>query len=208
MTQTLENKPVVIPNQRPLDWLDYDFTIIKNHQQIEAYLLAAYTHASIHSIDPSTQLGSVLVAKRGDKEYTLLGVNAPSRGLNPTPEQLQDRSLKMLATIHSEVSSVCAAASAGFATKGAALICPWYSCPDCAKVIVGANIKKVVGHLQMFRATPDRWKPAIAAGMQILAAGGVEMCLFDGPVGGADDVSIRFNGEMFWPGRCLDIITS
>lgn len=193
----------MIEKNKPLDWLDYEFIIITKHKETEATLLATYVHASLHSPDPSTQLGALIIANKN----TLLGVNGISRGLEPTHEQLMDRGTKYLALNHAERHAIYSAASSGLSTKGTTMVCPWYSCPDCAKAIVGANIKKVVGHLQMFRLTPDRWKPAINAGMKILAAGDVEMCLFDGPVGGADDVSVRFGGEMFWPGRCLDIVT-
>lgn len=195
---------------RPISWLDYDIDIVKNSVGIEAYLLAAYAHASVHSPDPSTQLGAVLVAKRQEKEATLLGHNAPSRGLNLTPEQLNDRSLKMLVTLHAEESALLSAASAGFQCRGATLVCPWYSCPECAKAIVAARISRVIGHLQMFQLTPDRWKPSIDAGFRILHAGGVKTSLYDGPIGPGDEtgVSIRFNGVPFQPGRCgLEIVT-
>lgn len=210
MTNIPASKPTITPKQRPVQWLDFDFTIIKNHPNTEAALLAAYTHAQTHSSDPSTQLGSVLFASRGDKTFSVLGVNAPTRGMKPTEEQLQNRDVKLLLTEHAERSAIYAAAAAGLSTRGANFFVPWYACAECARAVVSAGIGRIIGHLPMFQNTPDRWQNSIRIGMQILHAGGVETCLYDGPVGTGDDtgVSIRFNGVAFHPGRSgLEIVT-
>jgi len=190
-----------------LSWTKCPFAIIKG-VEVESSLLAAYTHASVHSPDPSTQLGAVLAARRGDKTFTMVGNNGPSRGIQLSDELLNNRNLKLTAFVHAEQAAILSAASAGFQCRGATLFVPWYACIDCAKNIVGAGIIRVVGHKQMMEKTPEHWRASINAGLSILTIAGVECCLFDGPVGpsGDDGVTVRFNGETWKPGEILEIV--
>lgn len=111
----------------------------------------------------------------------------PSDDIEELPGRLV-RPAKYDWIMHAEAAAVVAAGSrAGCGT----LYALWAACPDCAKVIVRAFIGEVVTLQRTQDLTPDRWRPKVATGLEILAAAGVRVRFYDKPIG----ERIRFNGE-------------
>ena len=153
-------------------------------------LRLAYAFASAFSDDPSTHNGAVLITRKNE---VVLGTNHLPIGVALTAERL-DRPAKYAFMEHAERDVILKAAEMGYRTAGAALFVPWYACADCARAIIGAKIKVIVGHKQMFDRTPERWKASIADGDAMLDEAGVKRHVYDGPIG---RVRVLFDGE-FW----------
>ena len=75
---------------------------------------------------------------------------------------------------HAERGVIYAAAAAGVPTAGATLYCPWFSCADCARAIICAGIKEVVGlSLLMDDEATKRWAESVEKGLSMLTEAGV-----------------------------------
>lgn len=153
-------------------------------------LRLAYAYASAFSDDPSTHNGAVLITENNEQ---ILGANHLPRGVVATADRFE-RPKKYAYMEHAERDVILKAAQAGYKTEGAILFVPWYACADCARAIIGAGIREVVGHKQMFDRTPERWKASIADGDAMLEEAGILCTQHDGPIG---RVRVLFDGE-FW----------
>lgn len=141
----------------------------------ENYLRMAINAAS-HSPDPSTKNGAVLVARNG----------MVVRGCNDFPPRIRprtERPEKYTYIEHAERRVIYQAAREGVVTEGAVLYCLWYACPECARSIVCAGIREVVGLLALDILTPERWRESVRVGKGILAEAGVRTRLFTEPIG-------------------------
>jgi dCMP deaminase len=157
------------------------------------YLATAYKLAAKYSDDPRTQTGAVLVL---DDVVIGTGVNSLPIGVEITPARLE-RPKKYQYMEHAERNAIFHAIRSGFCTNGATLYCPWFACCDCARAIIQAGVRKVVGHKQIFdKAGVGPWTESISAGNDMFAEAGVETELYDGPIAG---LSILFNGEQWTP---------
>jgi dCMP deaminase len=169
---------------------------IEKWQQSEAarlYLRAAYQIASEHSDDPRTHNGAVLV---GDNDYKIIGVgvNQFPRNVEVTATRLE-RPAKYMYMEHAERNAIFDAN--GYSTNRATLFCPWYACADCARAIIQARIRQVVGHKQAFdKYGVGPWTESIEVANTMLDEAGVKRDYFDGVIGG---VEIQFNGETWEP---------
>jgi dCMP deaminase len=148
-------------------------------------LMACYHYASQNSDDPSTQLGCLLLDRRG--RAIAFGANQLPKGVDHTPERLE-RPTKLLVMEHAERNVIYAAARMGVATDGGTLYAPWHACADCARAIIAAGIVRVIGHQPYFDRTPDRWKASIEVGHQMMREAGVEMEFYDEPIGGVQSL--------------------
>jgi dCMP deaminase len=158
----------------------------------QAYLMTAY-RVAMDSPDPSTQNGALLIDKDG--KFLGYGFNRPSSGCYPVvPESLAHN--KYFHYEHAERMAIFNSARYGIRTEGAAMVCPWASCHDCARAIVAAGITHLLRHQDVMRAVPDRWKESMAAGDELLKAGGVHIVNFIGVVGAP---RIRFDGKEIKP---------
>lgn len=136
------------------------------------------------SSDPRTRVGAVLVC-RGQ----MIGY-----GANRTPPGVRYRqSQKYDVTEHAERDAIYAAALAGHQTAGASLYAPWFACCDCARGIILAGIREVVGLASLRAATPARWAENIALAETMLDEAGVGMRWLAGEAG----VTITFDGRDF-----------
>lgn len=160
----------------------------------EEYLLAAYQMAT-NSPDPSTQNGAVIPIPHPEGERMLVGWNDFPSGVRNTPERLE-RPLKYNYIEHAERSVLHEAMRLGVKTEGLTMYVPWFACADCARCIIGARLKKVVGHKRMYDMTPAHWKESIEHAFKMLDEAGVEMELIDGVLNGPE---IRFNGQLWTP---------
>ena len=97
---------------------------------------------------------------------------------------------------HAERNAIFAACRRGECTEGGTLYCPWFACADCARAIIQAGIRLVVGHKQMFDRADGRWCESIAYGNEMLREAAVETRLYGGKIGGVTNL---FNGERWEP---------
>jgi dCMP deaminase len=146
----------------------------------------ACIYAVRNSHDPDTQNGAVLVAKTG----TIYAANCVPPGV-ARPEHRLARPFKYDFVEHAERAAIYKAAQVGVATEAATLYCPWFACTDCARAIVSAGIKEVVGLIVLRNATPARWLLKVELAEKMLAESGVSQRLLADKVG----VTIRFDGR-------------
>lgn len=160
------------------------------------YLLRqAYQYAKETSEDRSTHNGALLLDPRSG-EVVARGANRfPASSLKHN-EANHERPRKYAFTEHAERDVIYRCGLEGITTCGLIMVCPWACCADCARAIVLAGIPLVVAHKQAYDMSPDRWKQAIADGLEILDAGDVIYHLWDGQIG---QVSNLFSGEVWSP---------
>lgn len=161
-------------------------------EKILSLLEVTFKMASL-SPDPSTQNGALLANDNGE----VLSVHwnhVPSVGSTLEPKHIE-RPGKYYYFEHAERAVIYVAASMGIATKDLTMICPWFSCADCARAIVEAGIKEVIGLLRPLDQTNDRWKESCDIGDEILDAGGVKRTYID-LEGHKFGIKLRRNGEL------------
>ena len=91
------------------------------------------------SKDPSTQVGAVIV--RPDRTIASVGYNGFPRGVEDTPDKLEDRPAKYLWTVHAEANAIL---SAREPLHGCTLyVTPLHPCANCAGLIIQAGIVSV-----------------------------------------------------------------
>jgi dCMP deaminase len=158
---------MILEHRTPLDWLR----------------LAATTAAEA-SEDCSTQNGAVVAPEAG---FVTAAANHFPAGVRPRVA----RPDKYTYIEHAERAAIYAAARIGTKTAGATLYCLWFACPECARAIICAGIKEVVGHVVPRQATPDRWVAQVVAGEAMLRDGGIGMRWLTDRLG----VTIKFDGK-------------
>lgn len=150
-------------------------------------LREACRHAAEHSHDPNTQNAAIL-APPGRR--LLYAANAIPTGLARTADRLAAPE-KYQWVEHAERAVIYAAAAAGVPTAGATLYCPWFACTDCARAIILAGIREVVGLAACRNATPARWLANVEAAGRMLEEAGVGQRWLAGSLG----VTLRFDGR-------------
>jgi dCMP deaminase len=155
------------------------------------YLTRAYKAAMKFSTDPHTQNGAVLVTTLG----TVL------EDANHFPENVQESQERWTAPLkykfveHAERNVILQAARKGIKTDGAWLFVPWFACADCARAIIQAGIRNVVGHDAPFHNRPD-WQNNIDVVDQMLKEAGVSFLRI---VHKFSDIEILFDGVKVQP---------
>lgn len=149
-------------------------------------LREACRYAARNSHDPNTQNGAVIKSV----SHFAWAANALPRGVAATTERLAAPE-KYQWIEHAERAAIYAAAARGVPTSGATLYCPWFACTDCARAIILAGIREVVGLAVCRNATPARWLANVEAAGRMLEEAGVGQRWLAGPVG----VTIRFDGR-------------
>lgn len=132
-------------------------------------------HLATWSLDPSTKVAAALFKGK----YQLASAyNGFPPGIEDTPERLNDRPLKYKITQHAESNLVGTCAKFGIPTEGATVAITTYPCCNCAGLMIGAGIKKIVAR----KPTEDfltRWKDDIELAMTMLEEAGVEIVIID-----------------------------
>jgi dCMP deaminase len=159
-------------------------------------LAKVYAFAKNNSGDESTQNAAFLVDD--DHNIIIRSTNSLPYKIKSKPERLV-RPTKYQYFEHAERNVIYEAAKEGIRTNGLTMYVPWYSCTDCARAIIQAGIKKVVGHKKIMDATPDRWKESIDVALNMLKEAGVECVFYEGDITEKDDISIMFNDQKFIP---------
>ena len=152
------------------------------------YLREACRYAAQHSHDPDTQNGAVLVTSR----QTIFAANCVPLGVARHEHRLA-RPFKYDFVEHAERAVIYKAAATGIPVAGGTLYCPWFACTDCARAIIMAGIKEVIGLIALRNATPARWLLNVELAEKMLAEACVSQRLLADKVG----VTIRFDGREF-----------
>jgi dCMP deaminase len=160
------------------------------NQTDKHFLNLAYEYAKEFSPDPRTQNGAIIVDPT-TLEIISYGANRFPEGVKNLPERLQPE-IKKDYLEHAERDAIFSALRKGRCTQGMTMYVPWFACTDCAKAIIGAGIKCVVGHLAPC-STSSTWSASINTGLIILEEANVKYRYYDGPVGVKN---LRFSGEV------------
>lgn len=161
------------------------------------YLKEAYLEAARGSTDPSTQNGAVITERNTgnvlERDLSLVkGANHFPFGVHESPERWE-RPAKYNYVEHAERNAIFNAARNGISTMGSKMYCPWFACVDCARAIIQAGIREVVGHdCELHNDASQSWKESVAIGDKMLDESGVLRRYVKGKVG----IYIRFNGNV------------
>lgn len=100
-------------------------------------------HIASWSKDPSTKVGAVIV--RPNRTIASVGYNGFPRGVDDTPDRLNDRPIKYAMTVHAEANAILSADSS---VSGCTLyVTPLHPCSNCAALIIQSGITKVVARM-------------------------------------------------------------
>ena len=125
-------------------------------------------HVSYWSKDPSTQVGAVITAKNS---VIALGFNGLPRGVEDSPERLNNREIKYKMIVHGEVNAM---AFAERSLHGCTLYTyPFMPCPVCAGQVIQRGFKEVVAP---YNENP-RWKNQFVLTQQMFKEAGVSLIL-------------------------------
>ena len=164
-------------------------------EEHQYYLRTAYNFAWENSEDTVTKTGAVIVRPYLEQILSY-GTNHFPKGVVATPEQLNDKNWKYEHIIHAEPAAIFSAARKGISTDGAVMYMPWVPCTPCAKSIIDAGIKTMIGHKEEIMKTPERWQESTNYALSLLEKCGVELLMYEGQIG---EVQNLFNGEIWNP---------
>lgn len=124
-------------------------------------------HVASWSKDPSTQVGSVIVA--ADRRIMSLGYNGFPRGVADTDERLNDRETKYKYVAHAERNALD---NTDQSVRDCAMYVTLQPCPECVKSIIQRGIRKVV-----YKFNPERENLSqfMKYSMSMLEEAGVEV---------------------------------
>lgn len=145
------------------------------------YLREALRYAQANSHDHTTKVGAVIVAGK----RLIYAANRIVARI--------DGATKYAVTEHAERGAIYKAAATGIPLAGATMYAPWFACTDCAKGIVLAGLREVVGLVSLRQATPRRWLENLELADEVLSRGGVSVRWLNEKL----DVTIRFDGRDF-----------
>jgi len=163
--------------------------MIHKNENDRYFLAQAYEYAKLHSSDPRTQNGAVIV---DPVSSTII-----SKGTNRFPDKIRNTPERLLPENkrdyleHAERDAIFSALRQGKSTVGMTLYVPWFACADCAKAIIGAGITSVVGHHAPCSVN-TLWSDTIKIGLTLLTEAGVAYSYYDGEIGVEN---MRFGGE-------------
>lgn len=127
------------------------------------------------SKDTSTKVGAILVSK--DNEIIATGFNDFPRGVCDSIQhnyERRERPDKYLWTEHAERNAIYSAAKRGTITEGSILVLNWspYPCADCARALIQAGVKEVVGPNRPF-PNLNTWGKPIEISKQMMKEAGI-----------------------------------
>jgi len=123
------------------------------------------------SKDPSTQTGAAII--RPDRTVVSVGYNGLARGVQDSPERLNNREIKYKVICHCERNAIVFARQD---VGGCTLYTwPFMSCAACAAIVIQAGIKRCVAP----RNDNPRWQEDFKLAQQQFAEAGVTMDFTD-----------------------------
>ena len=107
--------------------------------RLRDWALGMAKHTAQLSKDPSTKVGAVIFDPK--RRIVSAGYNGFARGVNDTPERLENRDVKYRLVLHAEKNAIM------FATaplEGCTIAVTHPCCAQCAAVIIQSGIKHVI----------------------------------------------------------------
>lgn len=141
------------------------------------YFILMAKMAATKSKDRSTVVGAVIV----DEHHNIIatGFNGFPRGIDDTNPNYHERPLKYQITEHAERNAIYQAAAGRGGTRGCTLYLahnPYLGiCTDCARAIIQAGIKKVVGPDISFKGKGSVWEADVSTAYHMLMEAEVEL---------------------------------
>jgi len=157
---------------------------------IDRMFLQDALKAAVHSVDPNTQVGSVLVVPKGG--VLLSSYNNVPPTIKLTNTNLLSKS-KNFCTEHAERSVLFKALKNALPVDGLHLYCTWAACAECSRAIIDFGIRRVVTFRKLVEKTNPNWQDSVLAGLQMMNDSGIELVGWSGDIG--IDVPIRFGGN-------------
>lgn len=152
-------------------------------------LLKKSYKAASNSIDPSTQVGAIILSNTNI-------VSSWNNILGRQEIDINDRDQKMLYVEHAERGCITKCAKRGIITNNSIMACNFAICFDCAKEILAAGVKTLIHHTDVNKITPDRWTDSINMAFNYLKSNGMSIISYSGPINAEP---LRFNGMQWDP---------
>ena len=134
--------------------------------RLRDWALGMAKHTAQLSKDPSTKVGAVIFDPK--RRIVSAGYNGFARGVNDTPERLENRDVKYRLVLHAEKNAIM------FATaplEGCTIVVTHPCCAQCAAIIIQSGIKHVLWP-KPDAAFVSRWAEDMAlTNMQFAEAG-------------------------------------
>lgn len=125
---------------------------------LHEFFMSTARESAVHSNDPHTKLGCVLVVTKG-AVTVVSGANRTPPGVDRDRSERFERPEKYLWIEHAERDVIGQAAAMGVRTSGATMYLPWFPCPECARMIVRAEIAELVCYVPTPEEFADpKWK--------------------------------------------------
>lgn len=155
-----------------------------------AMLRDVVEYANEFSDDPRTKNAAVLVSRKWERVFA---ANTLPSGVARSTERFTPPT-KYRFMEHAERAAIYKAAAGGVSTTGSTVYCPWFACTDCARGIISAGVREVVGLALLRTLTPHRWEQETSLAEQMLREAGVSMLWITETVGAVlrfDDRNIQ-----------------
>lgn len=124
-------------------------------------------HISTWSLDPSTQVGAVIVDR--DKRIVSVGYNGLPQGVKDSSERLQNRDVKIKCICHAEINAILFAQRD--LTNCILYTYPLGCCSNCSSYVIQSKISTVV-----FPKTENpRWIESIELSKELFKEAGIEI---------------------------------
>jgi dCMP deaminase len=148
------------------------------------YVRMAYRVARM-SEDPQTQVGCLVPDYDGRPK--IIASNVFPRGISwrgRIEGELKNRHI-----LHAEIVLLAEACNKNFNLSGHTVYINWVPCNHCANALVQVGIKALVTHRDRHERTPEKWKDAYQAGLDILHEAGVQVRWVEGKLGGVKNLA-------------------
>jgi dCMP deaminase len=106
-------------------------------------------------------------------------------------DERTSRPLKYQFIEHAERTAIYRACLNGISLEGSTLYQIWFPCVDCARAVIGAGIKEIVGIAKARALTPAHWIESLKTAEVLLNEAGVKITMVDEPIG----FKMPFNAE-------------
>lgn len=143
----------------------------------EKYLKQAIYQAWLHSKDPSTKVGALILEPRSF-DVVSTGYNGMPRGVEEVryPERW-DRPRKYLFVEHAERNALYNASRHGKRTRGCWMVASMFPCADCARGILNAGLVGIISVAPKLDC--DRWGAHHEVAIEMFKEAGVRLQLFE-----------------------------
>lgn len=172
------------------------------------YLADTYKLAEEKSHDPRTHVGAAIYNLNGERLFT--GANTLSKGTiaaphteNSSVEELRtnlhaQKEYKYFYMEHAERNAIFDACFSSYRVSlyNKIMVCPYFACADCSRVIARSKISLIIGHKDVYSAGNPLLMDSIKAGREILDGAGIYYTEYVGKIGCSP---IMMNGSLFYP---------